>query len=267
MPASTSGTVISKDGTRIAYEVSGSGPTTLVLVAGAMGTKDSPWSRKFAAEFAKNFRVINYDRRGRGGSTDATTYSVEKEVEDLAAIARFAGGSPIVVGLSSGAALALEAAARGVPIGRLVAFEAPYMVGSHFLPRHASYESDISGYIARGDRDGAVKHFMRVVGVPGFFLAIMRLLPMWKELRKAAHTLPYDAAIMNGFGVPSTRLAQIRAPTLVVGGGKSPASLKAAVRAVAEAVPGAAFVEIPKQSHAIQAAALSPVVRQFAQAS
>ena len=266
MPTSTSNTVISQDGTRIAYDVSGSGPS-LVLVAGALGTKDSPWSRKFAAEFAKDFRVINYDRRGRGASSDTGPYSVEREVEDLAAICRVAGDAPIVVGLSSGAALALEAAARGVPIGRLVAFEAPYMVGDHFLPRHATYESEIGGYIARNDRDGAVKHFMRVVGVPGFVLAIMRLLPMWKELRKAAHTLPYDAAIMSGFGIPSTRLSQIRVPTLIVGGGSSPASLRAAVRAVAEVVPNAAFVEIPKQSHAIKAAALSPVVRQFAQAS
>lgn len=104
---------------------------------------------------------------------------------------------------------------------------------------------------------------MKVVGVPGFFLFIMRLMPFWKDLRRTAHTLPYDAAVMNGFELPAERLARIRVPTLIAGDGKSPASLKDAVRAVAEAVPGAETVEIPGQSHAIKASALVPVVRRF----
>jgi pimeloyl-ACP methyl ester carboxylesterase len=95
----------------------------------------------------------------------------------------------------------------------------------------------------------------------------MRLLPFWKKLLPVAHTLPYDAEIMNKFELPAARLRTIRVPTLVVGGGKSPASLKAAVLAVGEVVPGARVVEIPKQSHAIKATALSPVVQEFASAT
>ena len=163
MQSPTSGMVVSKDGTRIAYEASGSGPT-VVIVAGALGYKDFPYLRKFAAEFAKDFRVVSYDRRGRGESSDTQPYSVDKEIEDLAAVCREAGDSPIVLGISSGAALALEAAARGVPMGRLVAFEAPYMVGEYRRPAHARYESDVRGFIAREDRDGALKLFMRTVG-------------------------------------------------------------------------------------------------------
>ena len=117
---------------------------------------------------------------------------------------------------------------------------------------------------ARDDRDGAVWLFMRTVGLPALVVAVMRVLPFWKSLRQVAHTLPYDAAAMNKFELPS-RLNGITVPTLVVGGGKSPAALKAAVRAVGEAVPRAQVVEIPGQSHAIQAAALSPVVLRFAQ--
>jgi pimeloyl-ACP methyl ester carboxylesterase len=260
------GAVVSSDGTRIAFEATGTGPA-LVLVAGALGYKDFSYLRKFAAAFAKDFRVFAYDRRGRGGSGDTKPYSVDKEVEDLAAVCREAGGRPIVVGISSGAALALEAAARGAPMSHLVAFEAPYMVGSHRQPAHARYEADLKNLIAQNDRDGAVKLFMRTVGIPAFLLAIMRMLPFWKEFRRVAHTLPYDAAVMGGFELPASRLANIRIPTLVVGGGKSPPSLKAAVRAVAAAVPGARLVEIPKQSHAIKAMALLPVVREFAQAA
>jgi len=257
------GTVVSRDGTRIAYEISGSGPT-LVVVAGAMGYKDFPYLRDFAKELAKDFRVVMYDRRGRGDSSDTSPYIVEKEIEDLESVVHAADDAPIVLGISSGAALALEAAACGVVMEGLVAFEAPYMVGEHRRPSHARYESEVRGLIARGDRDGAVRLFMRTVGLPGVAVAIMRFLPMWKKLLGVAHTLPYDAKIMNNFDLPSTRLRRIRVPTLVVGGGKSPASLKAAVRAVGDAVPGARVVEIPKQSHAIKAAALSPVVAQFA---
>jgi pimeloyl-ACP methyl ester carboxylesterase len=256
------GTVVSNDGTRIAFEATGNAPA-LVLVAGALGYKDFPYLRKFAAEFAKQFRVFSYDRRGRGDSTDTPPFSVQKEIDDLATICREAG-SPIVVGISSGAALALEAAAAGVPMSRLVAYEPPYMVGEHRRPEHARYEAEVGNLISRDDRDGALKLFMRTVGVPALFLALMRIMPFWKDLRRVAHTLPYDAAAMNGFQIPAARFAKIRVPTLVAAGGKSPASLKAGARAAAEAVPGAQFAEVPKQTHAIKASALAPVVRQFA---
>lgn len=266
MTPMTSGTVVSRDGTRIAYEISGHGPT-VVLVAGALGYKDFPYLRNFTAEFAKDFRVVTYDRRGRGDSSDTQPYTVEKEIEDLAAVCRAAGDSPIVLGISSGAALVLEAAAQGVPMAAAVAFEPPYMVGEHRRPQHARYEDDVRGFVARDDRDGALKLFMRTVGLPAFAVAIMRLMPFWKKLRPVAHTLPYDAAIMNRFDLPTARLATIRVPTLVVGGGKSPGALKSAVRAVADVVPGAQVVEIPKQSHNINPSALSPVVQRFARAS
>ena len=261
----TIGSVTSADGTRIEFETSGS-DASLVLVAGAMGTKGSSWQRGFAAEFAKSFRVFSYDRRGRGGSSDTRPYSVEREVEDLAAVCAATGGDAVVVGISSGAALVLEAAASRVPMRAAVAFEPPYMVGEHRKPNHVRYEAEVSALVDRDDRDGAVKLFMRTVGVPGFILAIMRLLPMWKELRKVAHTLPYDAAIMRKFELPASRFAGITTPTLLIGGGSSPASLKDAARAAAQAIPNSRFVEIPKQSHNIKPSALAPVVRQFADA-
>lgn len=266
MPTPTAGTAVSKDGTRIAYDVTGNG-ATVVLVHGALGYKDVAWARKLANDLAGHFRVVSYDRRGCGGSSDTPPFSVDREIDDLDAVIRAVGDSPIVVGISSGAALALEAAARGVPIGRLVAFEAPYMVGEHRKAEHARYESEVRNLVARGDRDGALKLFMRTVGLPAVAVAVMRWMPFWKQLRPVAHTLPYDAAFMNGFELPSARLARVRVPTLVVGGGKSPAALKAAVRAVGGAVPGAQVVEIPDQSHNIQGSALAPVVQRFAQAS
>jgi len=256
-------TVLSKDGTRIAYNVLGNGPA-VVLVPGALGHKDADRVRQFVTELAKDFRVFSYDRRGRGGSGDTAPYSVDKEIEDLAAICREAGGRPMVVGFSSGAALSLEAAAKGVSMRRLVAYEAPYMVGEHRRPEHARFEGELAALLDRGDRDGALKFFMRTAGVPWYMLPIMRLMPSWKEHRKLAHTLRYDAAVLGTFELPAARFQTIRVPTLVAAGGKTQPRLKATARAIAALIPAAQLVEVPGQKHSVEVDAFAPVLRRFA---
>src|SRR5690348_8599709 len=100
-------TVTSKDGTKIAYERSGSGPA-LILVDGALCSREFGPSPKLAPLLAKHFTVIAYDRRGRGASGDVKPYAKEREVEDLEALIGAAGGKAFLLGLSSGAALVLE---------------------------------------------------------------------------------------------------------------------------------------------------------------
>jgi len=119
-------TVQSRDGTLIAFDSSGRGPA-LVLVVGAFCDRSS--TKGLAAGLGTHFSVYEYDRRGRGDSGDTATYSVEGEVDDLAAVVGAAGGSAFVFGHSSGAALALEAAARGVPIRGLAVYEPPMPTG------------------------------------------------------------------------------------------------------------------------------------------
>jgi pimeloyl-ACP methyl ester carboxylesterase len=116
----------SLDGTKIAYDERGSGPAVIV-VDGAFCSRVFGPATRIAPLLAHRFTVITYDRRGRGASGDATTYSLAREVEDLAALINAAGGRASLVGLSSGAALALEAAATGLPIDKVVAYEAPYV--------------------------------------------------------------------------------------------------------------------------------------------
>lgn len=183
---------------------------------------------------------------------------MSKEVEDLAAVCQAAGGKPFVVGFSSGAALALEAAASGVPMAGLYAYEPPYTRADPNDRTDPEFKQKLERFNAEGDRDGAVAFFMRTVGVPGFGVAIMKRLPMWKVMRSVAHTLPYDAAVMDGFAVPTQRLAKVKVPTVVANGAKTTPSLKLAAKAAAEAVPKARHRVVPKANHGIKAKAIAP---------
>ena len=257
--------VTSRDGTRIAYHQSGRGPT-LVLVNGALGFRGMSFAKQAAREFAKHFTIVDYDRRGRGESGDVSPYAIDREIEDLGAVIAAAGGGPCYVfAQSSGAALALKAAAAGVLMKVLVAYEPPYMVGNPPDRPAVDYGKRVTALIADGKRDEAVKLFMVTVGVPRFAVAIMRLFPFWKEMRSVAHTLPYDAAIMGTFDVPA-ELQSIRVPVLAVAGEKTAPTLKRAVQAVAETVPGAQHRVAPKMSHAIKAAVLAPLLRSWLEA-
>jgi pimeloyl-ACP methyl ester carboxylesterase len=254
----------SKDGTRIAYDKLGAGPP-LLIVNGAMSVRTFSFAQKMADALAKHFTVYNYDRRGRGDSGDTKPYAVEKEIEDVAALAKAAGGKPFVFGLSSGAGLALEAAAAGVPMAGLFAYEPPYINALPGERADPQYQANLDAYIAKGQRDEAVAYFMRFVGVPGFAVAIMKLLPMWKVMRSVAHTLPYDARIMGSFDVPAQRFGAIKVPLIAAAGSKTTPGLKAGAQKVAAAVPGAQFRLLDKQTHGLKpAAAAQALVEAFA---
>lgn len=254
--------VTSKDGTRIAYVQEGSGPTLLV-VNGAMGHKDLSFARAMRKELAKHFTVIDYDRRGRNDSGDTPPYAVAREVEDLAALVAAHKGPVHVLGQSSGAALALEAAASGVPMASLFAYEPPYMVDNPKDRPDADFARKLWAMREADQRGQAVSYFMRTVGMPGFAIAIMKLTPFWKQGLAVAHTLPYDAEVMAGFDLPAERLAKVKVRTMLAAGGKTTPTLKAGAQAASRAVPGAAFQLIPKMTHAIKPAALAPVLAAF----
>lgn len=255
--------VTSKDGTKIAYDKVGSGPT-LLIVNGAMGFRGNAFAKKFQAGFARHFTVIDYDRRGRGESGDTPPHSVKKEVEDIAALVAGPGeGRCLVFAQSSGAALALEAAASGVPMTRLFAYEPPYMVGDPPDRPAPDFKEHLERLIAEGKRDEAVSYFMTTVGMPAFAVRIMRLFPFWKDLRAVAHTLPYDAAVMAGFDFPAKRLATVKVPVVAIAGGKTTPTLKRAVEEVARTVPGAQRKVAPKMGHAVNAKRMAPLLRSW----
>jgi pimeloyl-ACP methyl ester carboxylesterase len=153
----TTRTVRSKDGTPIAYERIGSGPA-LILVDGALCSRAFGPMPKLAPLLAQHFTVFFYDRRGRGDSGDTKPYARAREVEDVEALIMEAGGSAFVVGLSSGAALALEAAASKLNITKLAVYEPPFMVDPAAHQAAAGYEGQLNGMISAG-RDSRPSRF------------------------------------------------------------------------------------------------------------
>ena len=262
--------VASKDGTRIAYGTQGQGPT-VVLVDGAFCHRGFGPMPKLAPLLADRFTVVTYDRRGRGESGNGAAYAVEREVEDLAALIQANGGRASLVGLSSGAALALRAAAAGLPVDRLALYEPPLVVRDAPAPRPPDNADAIRALVAQERRSDAVKLFMRTVGVPRFGIAMMRLIPgVWGKLTAVAHTLPHDFAVLGDTGADKPMppelveaMAQVKAPTLALVGGKSPAYMQHAVRAVAAGVPGARSRTLPGQTHNVAPKALAPALAEF----
>jgi pimeloyl-ACP methyl ester carboxylesterase len=214
-------TMTSKDGTKIAYEQSGSGPV-VILVASSLADRSD--TKRLAALLASRFTVINYDRRGRGLSGDTPPYQVEREIEDIAALINKAGGSACLFGSSSGAVLALRAAASGLDITRLALYEPPFRVDKSHPVLPDDLDKEIAALIEQDRRSEAVKLFMtRAIGVPAAGILLMRLLPgVWSKLTAMAHTIPYDITIMGGsaFGAPlrTDDWAAVQALTLVIGG-------------------------------------------------
>ncbi len=261
-------TVISKDGTRIAYDRHGSGPA-LILVAGALSQRKFKKFGQLAELLAARFTVINYDRRGRGDSGDTAPFSLEREIEDVEALIDAAGGSASLWGWSSGGALALRAAAAGIGVERVAVYEPPFMVDPDEHTPPADYGERLAELLAADDRAGAVRLFMRgAVGVPAPFVALMRLMPMWKDLRAVSHTLPYDLAAMgvhNLLGRPldPAEWADVTVPVLVAYGSKSPANLQKGSEGIADVLASAELRVLSKQTHNVSMKVLAPVLAEF----
>jgi pimeloyl-ACP methyl ester carboxylesterase len=256
---------LSKDGTAIAFDRIGNGPS-VILIDGALCYRGMGQSGQLAELLAQHFTVFTYDRRGRGGSGDTAPYAMEREVEDIAALLSEAGGAAFVWGTSSGAVLALEAASRLSGIKRLALYEAPFIVDDS----RSTTEGDwvrIGEAVSADRRSDAVKLFLKAVGVPAFFIVLMPLMPMWSKLKTIAHTLPYDGAIVRdnqrGKALPAKRWASVTVPTLVMDGGKSPLWMRRANQSLAASLPNAQYRTLEGQTHMLKPKAHAPMLVEF----
>jgi pimeloyl-ACP methyl ester carboxylesterase len=261
MTTSTLQHVTSKDGTTIAFERTGDG-APIVLVCGGSTARGS--NVGLAAELAKDFRVYNYDRRGRGDSDDTLPYAIEREIEDIEAVIDAAGGNAALYGSSSGAALALLAAAAiGDKITKLVLWEPPYILDPNARPPADQVET-YERLVAENRRGDAVEYFMaKVVGMPREFVAMSRSQPWWAGTEAIAHTLAYDARIMGDYSLPVDEAASVQVPTMVVTGSTSFPFMRSTAAALAEALPNGEMRAIEGQGHDVSPQALAPVMKAF----
>ena len=258
--------ITSADGTPIAVDRLGSGPA-LILIDGAMCSRGFGPMPPLARELATRFTVFHYDRRGRGDSGNGTAYDPQREIEDLEAVLRLAGGSAMVFGISSGAALAGEAVRQVRGIRKLALYEAPYVIDATHEPLPPNFIAETKALVASGDRSGAVKKFMRYVGTPGIMVFVMPLLPFWKKLTSIAHTLAHDLEIIaphhNGRPFPEGKWSSVTTPVLVMAGGKSPAYMQNSMRAWAEAFPNAVHRTLAGQTHMVKQPVLASALVEF----
>lgn len=245
----------SEDGTKLAYTKTGNGPS-IILVDGAFCHRKFGANEKLPQYLSGHFTVYSYDRRGRGESGNTLPYQVEKEYEDLQAIINIAGGNACVYGISSGAALALEAANNGVNIKKMVLYEAPYISDNSRQPLPGNYLDILIAYIEQGQKGKAVQYFMRTgIGLPPFAVWMMQLLPAWKQMKQLAHTLVYDTKILSdtGSGKPfsSEKWKYAALPILVISGSKSAQWSQNSMRHLATMLPNATHYSLAGQTHLV----------------
>ncbi len=250
----------SGDGTEIAFERLGTGEP-VILVSGASTGRAVHSS--LAQILSADFTVFNYDRRGRGDSGDTLPYAVEREIEDLGAVITAAGGSASVFGNSSGAVLALRAAAAGLPISMLALWDPPFMVDPDAPRRQREYVTSLTEQLAAGRRGDAMALFMAFIGLPQEMIAGMRHAPMWPGMEAIAPTLVYDATVMGDSTVPAGLVSSIKVPTLVLTGGDSGAWASAAAQALTATMPASQHRTLNGQKHAVAWDALAPLLKGY----
>ena len=258
-------TVTSKDGTSIAFDQSGQGPALILVLGAFMHRAIDPQATQLVELLAPHFTVFHYDRRGRGESGDKQPYAVQREVEDIEALIDEAGGSAFVYGISSGAALAMEAAIKlGGKIQKLAMYEAPYYSDEAARQSWKEYRRQLREALSENRRGDAAALFLTLVGMPADQLDQMRREPWWMAFEAVAPSLAYDAAILGeDRAVPVEKAARVAAPALVMNGSASEGFMYDTAAALAKAMPAAQHRTLQDQTHAVSPEAIAPVLVEF----
>lgn len=253
--------VNSKDGTKIAFEKAGSGPP-VILVSGALSHRGLMSDRSLITKLSEHFTVYTYDRRGRGESTDVRPYAVQREVEDIEALIGAAGGGAALYGVSSGAALALHAAAVLGPakVTKLALYEPPYGQDKQTFDRQKQRVIEL---VETGEPGEAAAFFLTDLGVAPEALRAMQSSPIWESIKKVDFTLVYDYAVLGDGAVPEEITKAITVPTLVMNGEKSLPFMQATADRIAKHIPISQRETIKGQTHQAEAAAVVPVLVDF----
>jgi pimeloyl-ACP methyl ester carboxylesterase len=252
--------ITSKDGTVIAYGKKGQGPV-LIIVLGALNKRGS--GKKIAELLADRFTVVNYDRRGRGDSTEILPYSTDKEVEDIEVLIGELGDSAYLYGHSSGAILALKAAKTlADKVKGLALYELPYNADASAKSVAKTYREELKQLLSEDKRGDAVALFVKSVGVTDKQVEAMKRLPMWKGLTAMAPTLAYDTIeLMEDY--PKLDAKRLSTNTLVMYGAASPDFMGETAQKLSETMKNAKLHPLEGQAHDVKTDVLAPVLAEF----
>jgi pimeloyl-ACP methyl ester carboxylesterase len=244
--------VTSADGTRIGVFTTGQGPP-LVLVHGAAA--DHTTFRVVGPRLAQRYTVHAIDRRGRGDSGDTLPYAIEREFEDVAAVAealRDADTSGVpVIGHSYGGRCALGAALLTDAISAVVCYEgAPTPPGVEY--GDAALADELTALDEAGRPADLLEAFLRrVVGMDDAGIAAYRADPVWPRRVAAAHTIPRELLAEGRSGAAGLdALARVGQPVLQVLGGDSKPEFGEATAALDDRLANGTIVVIPGARHA-----------------
>jgi pimeloyl-ACP methyl ester carboxylesterase len=258
--------VVSADGTVIAFSAWGEGRPLIIVDGATAYPAINPTNEEVGRLLSDEFRTYAYDRRGRGESTDTAPYAVAREIEDLAALIEIAGAPATVFGWSSGAVLALDAAAAGLPIARLVLFEPPFVVDDARPPLPSDYVERLDAAVAAGRPGDAARLFLTAAaGLPPEAVDGIRSSEFWPVLEAVAPTIAYDGRIMgttmSGGPLPRDRWAGVTVPTLVLHGTGTHPFIVAGAHALAELLPTATLRAVEGEQHTAPAGVLAGALR------
>lgn len=244
-------TVVSRDGTEIAYWTRGTGEP-LVLVHGTPA--DSTRWRPLLPHLEQHVTAHVLDRRGRGASGDGLSYGAAREFEDVAAVvdavASDSASAVDVYGHSFGGFVAFGAAALTRNVRRLVLYEGWPLVDAAAFALPPRLAERLDTLVADGDRDGAVETlFRQAANVPDEELAALRADPSWAARVASVHTVTRELRGVADSPFDVAWAARIGAPTLLVAGAESDDPSKRDIDAVAAALSDARVVVLEGHGH------------------
>ena len=187
--------VPSRDGTPIAFTEGGKGPA-LVIVSGALSQRSLIGDTLLVPKLMEHYSVYTYDRRGRGESGDTKPYAVDREIEDIEPLIDHAGGWAYLFGVSSGAALSLQAAAKlgAAKVSKLALYDPPYGQPQRDFTEQKERVNEL---VRTGQPGDAAAFFLSAIGTPPEVLEGMKRSPNWEAIKKIDFTLAYDYDVLG----------------------------------------------------------------------
>lgn len=235
--------VTSRDGTLIAVECAGAGPSLLIVHGGA-GDR-TRWTPLFPL-LSQHIRVCAMDRRGHGLSGDRADYSMTKEAEDVVAVVTALAGPVFVLGHSYGGVAALEASLLTDKIAKLVLYEPPLRELDQ-----SSVADQMEAMIQAGDRELATTTFLReVVMVSPTEIAAMKSRQSWPGLVASIDSSVRQVRALSRYRFDASRFRTLRIPTLLLSGSKTASpQLKLAISSLMDTLPNRTLVVLEGQEH------------------